>query len=129
MKLAVILMIFICSLGCRQSAVLSKVTPDDEYISNMVMTYYHITGELPTTEQGLAALVARPDDLSPEKDWTQLETAVLKDPWQNEYEYTSPYGGKALTFAIRSLGPDGIRSGDDLVSSFRVHKAHLEKTH
>lgn len=94
----------------------------------MLLVYYLATGELPTTEQGLAALVERPDDLPPGKDWVRLASEVPIDPWNNEYEYTLLHGGEELTFEIRGFGPDGIRSDDDLVSTFRVHQPYLEKT-
>lgn len=74
-------------------------------------------GHYPSTEQGLAALVARPGD---EPKWTgpYLSKAVPADPWGRDYQYRSP--GQHGEFDLLSLGKDGQPGGDgenaDIVS-------------
>jgi len=71
----------------------------------------------PRSDQGLAALVARPAD---EPRWAgpYLSKAVPRDPWQNEYVYRSP--GEHGDYDLLSLGRDGRVGGDgedaDIVS-------------
>lgn len=68
------------------------------------------TGGLPTTDQGLAALAARPTAAPVPQNWAQggyLER-VPDDPWGRPYLYLSP--GVHGDFDIVSYGADG-RSG------------------
>lgn len=67
------------------------------------------TGRYPNTEQGLAALRARPGD---EQKWAgpYLTKAVPKDPWGNDYVYRQP--GEHGEFDLSSLGRDGRPGGD-----------------
>lgn len=65
-------------------------------------------GHYPTTEQGLAALTAKP---ASESKWEgpYLEKAVPKDPWDRAYLYKSP--GEHGDFDLLSLGKDGAAGG------------------
>jgi general secretion pathway protein G len=67
------------------------------------------TGHYPTTEEGLAALVAQP---SGETKWQgpYLTKAVPKDPWGNDYRYASP--GEHGDYDLQSFGKDGRAGGD-----------------
>jgi general secretion pathway protein G len=67
------------------------------------------TGRYPTTEQGLAALRARPAD---EAKWSgpYLTKAVPKDPWGHDYVYRCP--GEHGEFDLSSLGRDGLPGGE-----------------
>ncbi|MGQ3052804.1 MAG: type II secretion system major pseudopilin GspG [Roseateles sp.] len=66
-------------------------------------------GRYPSTEQGLAVLVAKPAD---EPKWAgpYLSKAVPKDPWGNEYQYRSP--GEHGEYDLLSLGKDGRPGGE-----------------
>lgn len=68
----------------------------------------------PTTEQGLAALVAKPTVGAIPKSYRQegyLDArTVPKDPWGNEYLYLSP--GEHGDFDLYSFGADGVRGGE-----------------
>lgn len=67
------------------------------------------TGRYPSTEQGLNALVVRPQD---EPKWTgpYLQKAVPLDPWGKPYVYRSP--GQTDDFDLSSLGKDGQPGGE-----------------
>ena len=73
------------------------------------------TGNYPTTEQGLQALVEAPATGELAKSWREggyLEKGqVPNDPWSNEYIYLSP--GTRDDFDIVSYGADGIAGGED----------------
>lgn len=68
------------------------------------------TGRYPSTEQGLAALNAKPAD---EARWggPYLKKAVPSDPWGNPYQYRMP--GERSEVDVFSLGRDGRPGGTD----------------
>jgi general secretion pathway protein G len=68
----------------------------------------------PTTDQGLDALVHRPND-SNLKNWRAdgYVKQLMKDPWGHDYVYlAAPTGGAA--YDIMSLGADGQVGGTGL---------------
>ncbi|MBC7803192.1 MAG: type II secretion system major pseudopilin GspG [Candidatus Parcubacteria bacterium] len=66
-------------------------------------------GRYPTTEHGLAALVARPAEQA-KWDGPYLKKAVPNDPWGKPYLYRSP-GQNGAEFDLLSLGKDGQPGG------------------
>ncbi len=68
-------------------------------------------GSFPTTEQGLAALVARPANAA-RWDGPYLAKAVPLDPWGHAYVYKSP--GDHGEVDLISLGRDGQPGGEGL---------------
>lgn len=62
---------------------------------------------------GIQGLVTKPGGAL---NWRgpYLKKGVPKDPWGNEYLYTYP--GQHGDYDLKSFGPDGAASGDDLVS-------------
>lgn len=113
-----LILLFGFALGCWRSGThSSKPVSDCLIIAAAVDSYRMVTGNYPTTEQGLAALMNRPDGLPPEANWVMMFKEIPTDPWGNEYEYTLLSTDDDPKFEIRSLGPDGIRSEDDIVSA------------
>ena len=68
-------------------------------------------GTLPSTEQGLQALIAKPSSVN-KWDGPYLEKALPADPWGNAYIYVAP--GEHGEFDISSTGRDGRPGGDGL---------------
>lgn len=68
-------------------------------------------GSYPTTEQGLAALVAKPAQVV-RWDGPYLAKAVPLDPWGHAYVYKSP--GDHGDVDLMSLGRDGQPGGEGL---------------
>jgi len=72
------------------------------------------TGSYPTTEQGLQALVEKPQTGEIPKKWREggyLEKGkVPADPWGGDYVYLSP--GLKGDFDIISYGADGVPGGE-----------------
>ena len=66
------------------------------------------TGHYPTTEQGLAALNAKPAD-EPRWDGPYLKKAVPNDPWGKPYQYRVP--GEHGELDLFSFGRDGAAGG------------------
>jgi general secretion pathway protein G len=67
------------------------------------------TGRYPSTELGLAALVARPAS-EPKWNGPYLKKAVPSDPWGKPYAYRQP-GEKGGDFDLVSYGKDGAPGG------------------
>jgi general secretion pathway protein G len=66
----------------------------------------------PSTQQGLEALVQRPEGEPPAKNWKQggYVKQLSKDPWGNPYQYLNP--GAKGDFDLFSLGADGKPGGE-----------------
>ncbi|MCY4747047.1 type II secretion system major pseudopilin GspG [Pelomonas sp. UHG3] len=66
-------------------------------------------GRYPSTEQGLAVLVAKPAD---EPKWAgpYLAKALPKDPWGHDYQYRAP--GEHGEYDLLSWGKDGRAGGE-----------------
>jgi general secretion pathway protein G len=73
-------------------------------------TYRLDVGRYPSTEQGLPALVTRPQN---EAKWNgpYLQKAVPLDPWGKPYQYKSP--GEHGEYDLFSFGKDGQLGGSD----------------
>lgn len=83
-----------------------------------MFVYYQHVGELPTTEEGLEALISGPK--SPElyekfagPYLLPDEPDLLVDPWGRGYIYRRKDEAEA-SFDLRSLGADGVESSDDI---------------
>jgi general secretion pathway protein G len=66
------------------------------------------TGRYPSTEIGLAALVAKPAN-EPKWNGPYLKKAVPSDPWGKPYAYKQP--GEHGDFDLASYGKDGAPGG------------------
>lgn len=66
-------------------------------------------GRYPTTEEGLAALITRPANMT-KWDGPYLSKNVPLDPWGNSYVYKSP--GDHGDYDLLSYGKDGQPGGD-----------------
>lgn len=72
-------------------------------------TYRLDVGRYPTTEEGLKALVERPQ-AEPKWSGPYLAKSVPADPWGRAYLYRAP-GDASHDYELSSLGKDGQRGG------------------
>ncbi|MBT9520759.1 MAG: type II secretion system major pseudopilin GspG [Dechloromonas sp.] len=81
-----------------------------EAFARAVETYRIDTGHYPSVEQGLNALVVRPDN---EKKWRgpYLMKEVPLDPWEHPYLYRQP-GPNGSDYQLLSYGKDGQPGGN-----------------
>ena len=91
-----------------------KAKMDIRTIESALKLYKIDSGEYPTTEQGLEALINKPDTAPVPMKWRDggyLDgNSVPKDPWGNPYNYTSPtQDGK--DYEITSYGRTGQPGG------------------
>lgn len=88
------------------------VKADLQSIESALILYKAKVGRYPTTEQGLEALIKKPQDLPTGAQWSgPYFNKSLKDPWGREYMYLSP-GEKNREYDLYSLGADGEIGGE-----------------
>ena len=89
-------------------------------ISTGLKLYELDNGNFPTTEQGLAALLAAPTSEPRARNWQgpYLEREPA-DPWNNAYRYRSPGTVNDKSYDLFSLGKDGIEGTSDDVTNWK----------
>jgi general secretion pathway protein G len=93
----------------------TRVRADIQGIATQLMTYQASNGFYPTTEQGLKALVTRPETSPRPRQWHHSMDSVPLDPWQNEYKYTCPGTHNPNSYDLFSAGADRQEgTADDL---------------
>ena len=101
-------------MGRTDDAKITDARVQIKNIETALKLYKLDSGNYPTTEQGLSALVSKPTvGVIPKsyKDEGYLESKkVPKDPWGNEYLYVSP--GEHGDYDLYSLGADGVKGGE-----------------
>jgi general secretion pathway protein G len=90
----------------------AKAKQDIQALETALTMFRLDNSKYPTTEQGLQALVQQPTDPSI-RHWRPggYLQHVSKDPWGNEYQYTSP-GQHSHDYDLFSLGADGQPGGE-----------------
>ncbi len=120
------LMVVIVILGILAGLIVPRIMgrPDEarrakariqlESLETALKLYKLDSGNYPTTEQGLQALVEPPTVGTLAKNWRQggyLEKGkVPKDPWDNDFDYISP--GSHGDYDLSSRGADGEPGGE-----------------
>jgi general secretion pathway protein G len=101
-------------MGRPEEAKQLKARMTIESLETSLRLYKLDNGSYPSTEQGLQALVERPDTGIIPKKWREggyLEKGrVPKDPWDNEFVYLSP--GVNGEYDLISYGSDGVPGGE-----------------
>lgn len=92
-------------MGQADKARVVKAQGDIQRIDTALAMYRLDTARYPTTEQGLKALVSKPDNVRNWREGGYLSKASL-DPWGLPYEYRAP-GAQGADYDLFSRGPDG----------------------
>ena len=103
-------------LGRVDDARITKAKNDIQAIETALKMYKLDTGVYPTTEQGLNALIEKPETEPIPTGWKTggyIEATSIKDPWNNDYIYRSPGEDEERDYEIISLGADGKEGGED----------------
>jgi general secretion pathway protein G len=87
------------------------VDADLKTYATQLRTFKELNGRLPTTGEGLKALVTKPE--TPLERWHKLFDELPPDPWGNACQYACPStrGGE---YDLYSLGADRVVSDDDI---------------
>lgn len=75
---------------------------------------------LPTSEQGLSALVEKPTGRPAPNNWSPKLKKLPIDPWGNPYNYRRPGTKDKTGFDVYSAGPDGITGNADDIGSWDI---------
>ena len=101
-------------MGRAGEARVAAARADINALSNALDLYHLDNNHHPSTDQGLEALVSKPNGSPEPRNWTTggyIKT-LPSDPWGNEYIYISP-GGEG-EYDLYSLGADGEDGGNGL---------------
>lgn len=96
----------------------TRIRGDIQSISGQLKLYQATNGFLPSTAQGLKALVERPESEPKPRQWRQLLDRVPMDPWQSEYVYTFPGKHNSGGFDLFSKGLDRTADTADDVGNW-----------
>ncbi|MDB6140816.1 MAG: ral secretion pathway protein [Verrucomicrobiaceae bacterium] len=101
--------------GVLDSGKIKRAKADIATYGSALRTYELNGGFLPSTEQGLNALVERPSARPAPASWTQVMKKLTADPWGNPYNYRRPGTKDKGGYDVYSNGPDGLPdTGDDV---------------
>jgi general secretion pathway protein G len=102
-------------MGRPEEAKQLKAKMTIESLETALNLYKLDNGGYPDTEQGLQALIEKPETGNIPKNWREggyIEKGKLpKDPWGNDFVYLSP--GVHGPYDIISYGYDGVPGGED----------------
>ena len=102
-------------LGREEEARVSSAKLQIKSLENALDGYKLDNGFYPTTDQGLDALIKKPETGRIPNKWRDggyLKPArIPKDPWGQDYHYYAP-GNENREYEIISYGPDGEPGGD-----------------
>ena len=101
--------------GVADRAKRTKAQADIQELKQALDRYYLDNGSYPTTDQGLQALVTPPTAGRVPSNYEQggYIEKLPSDPWGNQYFYQSD----GSSYALKSFGPDGVQSADDIDGS------------
>ncbi|MBN7819169.1 type II secretion system major pseudopilin GspG [Bowmanella sp. Y26] len=108
-------------LGNQESAQLKKAAIDIQQLESAIQMYKVRTNLLPTTEQGLEALVSAPTIEPIPRNFPAegFINRLPQDPWGNDYYLLSP--GEMGTFDVFSAGPDMQPGTDDDIGNWNLN--------
>jgi general secretion pathway protein G len=96
-------------LGRSDEARAAAAKHDIAAIAQSLKLYRLDNGRYPSSEQGLQALVARPQSAPVPNNWRQYIDSLPKDPWGQPYQYLNP--GVHGEIDVFSFGADGKAGG------------------
>jgi general secretion pathway protein G len=101
-------------IGQVDQARVSKAKADVQALVAALTMYRIDNSRYPTSEQGLAGLVQKPNDPAI-KNWKPggYLDSISKDPWGNDYQYAYP-GTHGKDYDVFSVGADGQPGGEGL---------------
>jgi general secretion pathway protein G len=101
--------------GVADRAKRTKAQADIQELKQPLDRYYLDNGSYPTTDHGLQALVSPPTAGRVPSNYEQggYIEKLPNDPWGNQYFYQSD----GSSYALKSFGPDGVQSADDIDGS------------
>ena len=96
-------------LGRTDEARIAAAKHDITALMQSLKLYHLDNGRYPTSEQGLQALVTRPQGAPVPSNWKPYLDKLPRDPWGNPYQYLNP--GVHGEIDVFSFGADGQPGG------------------
>jgi general secretion pathway protein G len=106
--------------GFTDVAKVQKVHGDILTIKEELSLYQLDAGSLPTTEQGLKALVTKPTVEPVPDHWRACAKEETLDPWNHSYQYRIPAKKSPDEYDLFSMGPDGLPDTDDDIGNWKT---------
>lgn len=101
-------------VGVLDTGKKTRVRGDLNTLSAALRAYETDNMFLPSTEQGIMALIEKPSSRPAPTNWAPKLKKMILDPWGNPYGYRRPGRDKG-GFDVYSAGPDGQEgTGDDI---------------
>lgn len=92
----------------------AKIRADIQSFNGALQTYRMVADDqLPTSEQGLQALVTMPQSDPKPSKWYMMMDHLPKDPWGHDYVYVCPGKHNTNGYDLYSKGKDGIADTAD----------------
>ena len=104
--------------GVRGEGQRVRVMGDFRAIESALTIYESRCLRLPTSAQGLTALVNKPTVAPIPSNWGQQMRKVPLDPWGQEYGYVFPGKKNTDRFDLISAGPDGVFDTPDDIGNW-----------
>ncbi len=111
-------------LGQADKAKISLAGTKIRQVEQMLELYKLDNGRYPTQDQGLLALVRKPETDPEPRHYPPggyLKFDSIQDPWQKRYEFRNPGTHNSHSYDLFSFGPDGVEGSggeedDDIVN-------------
>ena len=104
------------TFGRLEEAKIVRTRSDLEQLKTGLLMYGAASTSFPTTEQGLKALVTKPDGAH---NWRpQAEPSQLVDQWGKDFQYIQPGVHNPKSFDVFSCGPDGLPNTPDDIGNW-----------
>jgi general secretion pathway protein G len=95
-----------------------KAMADIQSLKIALSAYELQTGSLPTQEQGIKALWAKPTAEPIPDNWHKVMDDEVQDPWDHPYQYVYPGKHNPDSYDVFSMGPDGQAGTDDDIGNW-----------
>ena len=108
-------------VGRSDDARVAAAKHDVTTLMQSLKLYRLDNGRFPSTEQGLQALVAKPQSAPVPQNWRAYLDKLPKDPWGNAYQYLNPgVHGEVDVFSLGADGQPGGSGADQDIGSWQV---------
>ena len=104
--------------GVLEGGQKKRVKGDLTTLTAAFRAYEMDSGFLPSSEQGVNALVDKPTSRPAPTSWSPKLKRMILDPWGNQYHYRRPGTKDKGGFDIYSTGPDGIAENADDIGNW-----------
>jgi general secretion pathway protein G len=106
--------------GVLDTAQETRISGDLQAVAAQLQVYEARNGRVPTTEQGIMALVEKPTKEPLPERWTALMDEMPLDPWKQPYKYRYPAQKSKKPYDIYSIGKDGAENTADDIGNWKA---------